>query len=1082
MDHLSRLPVECLENILRYIVGAPPSKSRPALSALCRVNRYISGVATSILYHNPFNLLTGNAVYFDRGHRLRCLLTTLLTNIPTSQIHEALLLGLVARIEPETNTNTDAATLSYISVNHLRHIRYFSLPTYTFLEYGRGGLENKNYTPEELGYISGQDLLEMYLLDRKDATCSSKNPSSQLQEYYSNVLYREATWSLAEPILEQLESLSFPLSDIRRYLMLVGRLVRLASVHVHLDMVFYCDCCEGSDIPQEPRRLRKKGAFRDLVQFVEAHVRIFPGRLKTVTTSNAGFWEEGTQSCPIEVEHEIYKMLPSQYQPTSISEYNWRKVAAHLETIDLSMVWEIKWLPSREVVDHEWILRRCRGLNRFAAQALPARCFDWAVQEKMNLERLGQGHASTNTTTVVGPVPTRRPPGRQQQDILLGSTPPQPAHVRHGLVKLGRIVLEECRMPSRDLDAAVFAFSQSLYMLGIEALLGPENTRSIHIGREWCTVPSLAGLELQAHTHRLVLDPLLFTRLPRLKNPKIKDETFEYSCEDVVPCELAQGTALSVVYLRGWSALVFNPSALEWSKELVVLKLSMARQDGYCFIPPVDELNASYGLGSNAVPTSIARPRWTWDWDFPILVEINLTSEFAYMFEFWMLHRCPRLDTLRLHMRTVDSSHTRTISEADLFVSRTDGSRERIVAPKLRKVYMNGHWVFSSASVLSQFLGQMFPAVERLTARGWGNVSIGSLAEALRTTAGHIRMSPSTIPDHPFDQMNSHAPGSDSANSTVRIRKRKLRKFQGIFKFKSKEVKPKASNQSLHFRPASQQLTRPSSIVTHTDNVLPGDKFSPIVTKVDSEHSSHINSVPLSGIVQVEHTSQQSTQPWSIVSQVSGFPSGNTQFTCTANNQSTSPTSDNQSTSSSTAKKKALPGPLYTSRIHESIFDEEVPKPTMKTELPQLQKHIEMMQQLVYCNTLLLRDTLSPSKAATGEDAGNSSPLVYQEPALDKVELNWLETTKKDLMEADRLRWLATWVVEQCVTDANKDFTKIAEIVALGPVLEKEHYRKLLSTFIDEFDDDRILDVNMLQGLVQLAQDTSPGYLESDDL
>ncbi|KAK3808224.1 MAG: hypothetical protein JOS17DRAFT_765922 [Linnemannia elongata] len=741
MDSLSHLPVECLEQILRHIVRAPPSTSRPALSALCRVNRHISGVATSFLYYNPFHLLTDNAVADDRGHRLRCLLTTFLTNTPPSQIHPALLLGLVTSVEPDTIANTDIATLPCISVNHLRHTRYFSLPTYTFLEYGKGGEEHKAFTPEELEYIFGQELLEMYLLDRKDATCLSKNPSSQLQGYYTNILYREATWSLAHPIVEQLESLSFPLSDIRRYLLIVGRLVRLARVHVHLDMVFYCECCEESNIPQDPRRLRKKGAFHDLVQFVEAHVKAFPGRLETVTTSDAGFWDEDFQSCPDEVEYEIYKLLPSQYQPTFISESNWRKVAAHLESIDLSRVREIKWLPPRESVVQESVLRRCRELCRFTVQSLSARgCFDWAVQEKMDLERLRQDHVSTTTTTIVGSGPTRKPQSRQQHDIPSESTPSQPAHVRHGLVNLEWFKLEECRMPSRDLDAAIFAFGQSLKRLTIEALRGPPNVQAINIGRDWCTLPNMVVLELQAHTHRLVLDPLLFTRLPRLKRLRIKDETLEYSCDDVVPCEPAHLSVILEVYLRGWSALVFNPSALEWSKELLVLKLSMARQDGYCFIPPVDELNASYGLGSNAAPTSIARPRWKWDWDFPRLIDINLTSEFAYMFEFKMLHGCPKLDTLRLHMRTVDGHHTRTISEADLFVSRTDGSRERIVAPKLRKVYMSGQWVFSSASVLSQVLGQMFPSVERLTARGWGGVSVGSLAEVLRTTAGHVRM------------------------------------------------------------------------------------------------------------------------------------------------------------------------------------------------------------------------------------------------------------------------------------------------------------------------------------------------------
>lgn len=90
--------------------------------------------------------------------------------------------------------------------------------------------------------------------------------------------------------------------------------------------------------------------------------------------------------------------------------------------------------------------------------------------------------------------------------------------------------------------------------------------------------------------------------------------------------------------------------------------------------------------------------------------------------------------------------------------------------------------------------------------------------------------------------------------------------------------------------------------------------------------------------------------------------------------------------------------------------------------------------------------------------------------------------TKKDPMEADRLRWLASQVVEQFIADTIKNSTKIVEIVALGPVLEKESYCKLLSTFIKKFDDARILDLDLLQGLVQLVQDASPDYLVSDDL
>ncbi|KAF9276145.1 hypothetical protein BGZ88_001904, partial [Linnemannia elongata] len=267
--------------------------------------------------------------------------------------------------------------------------------------------------------------------------------------------------------------------------------------------------------------------------------------------------------------------------------------------------------------------------------------------------------------------------------------------------------------------------------------------------------------------------------------------------------------------------------------------------------------------------------------------------------------------------------------------------------------------------------------------------------------------------EHPLDQLDSQVPGSDSANSTVRIRKRdKFHKFWDFSKFKSKMVKSNASNQSLLSRPAPQQLTRPLSVVSQAKN---------------------------------------------------------------------HPSDDNQSVPSSTTKGMVLSASLTEAFFLENIFAEDAPRSTKKTKLPKLQQRIEMTQQLVYCNTLLFQEPLSLAIATTGKDADSAGLLVLQEPDLDKTELDWLKTTKKDLIEADRMRWLATRVVEQFVTDT-KDSAKIAEVVALGPVLEKESYRNLLLVFIKEFNDAHILDVDMLQGLIQLVQDASPGYLESDDL
>ncbi|KAF9271141.1 hypothetical protein BGZ88_006769, partial [Linnemannia elongata] len=138
-----------------------------------------------------------------------------------------------------------------------------------------------------------------------------------------------------------------------------------------------------------------------------------------------------------------------------------------------------------------------------------------------------------------------------------------------------------------------------------------------------------------------------------------------------------------------------------------------------------------------------------------------------------------------------------------------------------------------------------------------------------------------------------------------------------------------------------------------------------------------------------------------------------------------------------------------------NVFFENMPRPAIKTDLPRPQQRIERTDQLIYCCSLLLQNSLPLSSAKQG-------------PTLDKAELAWVAEMKNDSMEQDRLLWLAARMVNKFVQDAMKDSTEIAEIVALGPILQEEPYRKLLSSFIKEFDDSQLLDVDLLQGLVQL--------------
>ncbi|KAG0259027.1 hypothetical protein BGZ95_004806, partial [Linnemannia exigua] len=273
--------------------------------------------------------------------------------------------------------------------------------------------------------------------------------------------------------------------------------------------------------------------------------------------------------------------------------------------------------------------------------------------------------------------------------------------------------------------------------------------------------------------------------------------------------------------------------------------------------------------------------------------------------------------------------------------------------------------------------------------------------------------------DHPLEQLDPQVRGSDSPNSTVRIRTRdKFREILGFPKSKSKDLKSIESNQPLHSRPPSQKSTRPSSIISQVSNDPPCDNLSVVIPPVIEE----VN--PLS------------------------FPQ---------------------------------PMPPNMAQVVTDIFPDNLPKPVIKAQPLRLQERIESTEQSVYCSSLLLQNSLMPT-AVPGDYVASDAALCLQESALDKAEVDWLEEIKKDPMEQDHLRWLLTRMVEVFIEDTTKDSVKIAEIVTLGPVLQKEPYRKLLSSLIKDFDDAHILDVNILQGLVELVQSASSDHLVSDDL
>ncbi|KAF9545486.1 hypothetical protein EC957_010902 [Mortierella hygrophila] len=825
MDNLSRLPVECLQLILDFIFpsydydydydhdqGHEPNSIRTLLS-LCLVNRHMALVTLPYLYRDPFQLLYMTPHSEEgrpRSLRERNLLRTLLTNSRSNPSLACIHPAVASELDIDITTPTSKRKIrrqqrsnpimqqhsnknNAFRFDYLAHVRNLTPPRNNYRKWDRHDrlllfnyLEQPNFSKVAMKYIHSPAYLAFCPPFRADPDCNRhSDPDMMLLYLYPIVVYRELIWSLSVPILEQLESLTLPLSDVQRYHNVLHRLRNLKWIHIVKDLKVGCRVC-GYGNWTNIQESTTKEANDSLAQFLKDYALVFPGhRLDGVTCSLPGYhgedWHNGIFEPPSlkHVDMDIIRALPPPNRLKVISPNKWPWIALHLHRTDMTLVRSIDWLPC--LPDDYWrparlrnfkpqrLLRWCRALESLVMKDLYKGCFDWAVEEKKDLQRLEQG--AIGSQVHCGNNIHDSDSGGEYDDEAF-----HPDYFTHGLVPLAKVHLENCSMPSPDLDALIYAFSQSLESLLISSLQAPLTLPMIPLGRNWVDLPLLSHLEIHAANHRLVLDQHSFSRFPSLHTLILLDDnTLTYSCEDIVPCYAADRYRLETLRLTGWSALTFHPATLESTKALKMLCLANNRFSDRCFIPPVDELYRSYGLectednsdggayGTRSVRLgpSIIRPHWTWDWYLPCLTYLSLGSEFAYRFEFKMLRGCPALEKLYLHIFTSDSTpHYRIISENDLFfipsgTSGADGScaeeRGRIVVPKLHSLHMEGRWSCTDSSVLHQFLVEMFPCLDRLTVRGcWaafddddgpdnGNrFTVATFVKLLRTSLSHV--------------------------------------------------------------------------------------------------------------------------------------------------------------------------------------------------------------------------------------------------------------------------------------------------------------------------------------------------------
>ncbi|CAO3563693.1 unnamed protein product [Mortierella alpina] len=174
------------------------------------------------------------------------------------------------------------------------------------------------------------------------------------------------------------------------------------------------------------------------------------------------------------------------------------------------------------------------------------------------------------------------------------------------------------------------------------------------------------------------------------------------------------------------------------------------------------------------------------------------------------------------------------------------------------------------------------------------------------------------------------------------------------------------------------------------------------------------------------------------------------------------------------AAPQTLPGVVKVYDLGD-IFLKNVAKPWPRTALPQAGDRINTTLQLAYC--VHLSRKMASASLPSSHGVAHSSPFGF-----NAAEKAWMTTLEDNSMTQGQLHWLATKVVSEFLNRTHKDPVSIAEGVILGSVLGRNEYRTILSHLIETFEKASLLDIELLQGLVQLLQAATPEYLETDDL
>ncbi|KAF9271731.1 hypothetical protein BGZ68_003146, partial [Mortierella alpina] len=135
-----------------------------------------------------------------------------------------------------------------------------------------------------------------------------------------------------------------------------------------------------------------------------------------------------------------------------------------------------------------------------------------------------------------------------------------------------------------------------------------------------------------------------------------------------------------------------------------------------------------------------------------------------------------------------------------------------------------------------------------------------------------------------------------------------------------------------------------------------------------------------------------------------------------------------------------------------NIFPSNVTRPSCGTDLPKPGARIETTPQLVLCSSILNSVPSLHDESNLEKDLDHSQDAFSQNVLTNDAHRDWVKHFIENPVEQHHIRWLLTRMIEEFAKDAVKGSDAITEVILLGPVLNGEQYRSLLSCFINKFD------------------------------